>query len=136
MRGSATRPLRVMLIPADGGTEEGTRADFEPVFNAITRMAHLYFEIRVGQSYNAVVQGMMNEQVDVAFLGRSRTTKLSRPALPSCSLWLRSRVRVSITRGFSCEKIPASITWRTCVIRVWPLETLTRRPALTFRWPC
>ena len=69
MRGSATRPLRVMLIPADGGTEEGTRADFEPVFNAITRMAHLYFEIRVGQSYNAVVQGMMNEQVDVAFFG-------------------------------------------------------------------
>ncbi len=67
--GSAERPLRVMLIPADGGTEEGTTADFEPVFSAITRQYGIHFEIRVGQAYNAVVEGMANGKVDVAFFG-------------------------------------------------------------------
>ncbi len=67
--GSADRPLRVMLIPADGGTEQGTIADFQPVFGAITRQYGLQFEIRVGQSYNAVVEGMANGKVDIAFFG-------------------------------------------------------------------
>jgi hypothetical protein len=34
--GSKEKPLMVMLIPADGGTEEGTIKDFQPVFNANT----------------------------------------------------------------------------------------------------
>ena len=67
--GSAERPLRVMLIPADGGTEEGTVADFEPVFKAITREYQLHFDIKVAQSYNAVVEGMVNGKVDVAWFG-------------------------------------------------------------------
>ncbi len=67
--GSTERPLRVMLIPADGGTEEGTIADFQPIFTAITREYGLHFDIRVGQAYNAVVEGMANGQVDVAFFG-------------------------------------------------------------------
>ena len=33
--------LRVVLIPADGGTEDGTKADYQPVFNAIARMTGL-----------------------------------------------------------------------------------------------
>lgn len=67
--GSAQNPLRVVLIPADGGTEDGTRADFQPVFNAITRTAGLHFSLRVGQSYNAVVEAMCNGSADVAFFG-------------------------------------------------------------------
>jgi phosphonate transport system substrate-binding protein len=67
--GAAERPLRVMLIPADGGTEQGTIADFEPIFAAITREYGLHFEIRVGQAYNAVVEGMANGKVDIAFFG-------------------------------------------------------------------
>ena len=67
--GARERPLRVMLIPADGGTEQGTIADFEPIFAAITREYDLHFEIRVGQAYNAVVEGMVNGKVDIAFLG-------------------------------------------------------------------
>ncbi|MEO2031775.1 MAG: phosphate/phosphite/phosphonate ABC transporter substrate-binding protein [Planctomycetaceae bacterium] len=67
--GTPSRPLRVMLIPADGGTDAGTRADFEPVFAAITREYDLHFEIRVGQAYNAVVEGMVNAKIDVAFFG-------------------------------------------------------------------
>jgi len=67
--GAAERPLRVMLIPADGGTEQGTVADFEPIFAAITREYGLHFEIRVGQAYNAVVEGMVNGKVDIAFFG-------------------------------------------------------------------
>lgn len=67
--GSAERPLRVMLIPADGGTAEGTLADFEPVFQAISKEYGLNFDLKVGQSYNAVVEGMVNQKVDIAWFG-------------------------------------------------------------------
>jgi phosphonate transport system substrate-binding protein len=59
----------VMLIPADGGTEDGTKSDFLPLFNAITKTQGLHFDVRVGQSYGAVVEGMANGQVDVGFFG-------------------------------------------------------------------
>ena len=62
-------PLRVLLIPADGGTESGTKADYLPVFNAIARTTGLHFDLKVGQSYGAVVEGMCNQLADVAFLG-------------------------------------------------------------------
>jgi phosphonate transport system substrate-binding protein len=67
--GSKERPLAVMLIPADGGTEDGTKRDFLPLFGAVTTTQALVFDVRVGQSYGAVVEGMANGQVDVAFLG-------------------------------------------------------------------
>lgn len=67
--GSRARPLRVLLVPADGGTEDGTKADYVPVFNAVSRMTDLHFEIRVGQSYGAVVEGMANHLADIAFFG-------------------------------------------------------------------
>jgi phosphonate transport system substrate-binding protein len=67
--GSAGKPLAVMLIPADGGTEGGTKADFLPLFDAITKTEGLHFDVRVGQSYGAVVEGMANGQVDVGWFG-------------------------------------------------------------------
>lgn len=67
--GSKERPLRVLLIPADGGTESGTKADYLPVFNAIARTTGLHFDLKVGQSYGAVVEGMCNQLADIAFLG-------------------------------------------------------------------
>lgn len=67
--GSREQPLRVILIPADGGTESGTKADFEPVFNAITRLSGLHFDIKVGQSYGAVVEAMCGRLADIAFMG-------------------------------------------------------------------
>lgn len=67
--GSADRPLKVMLIPADGGTEDGTKADFLPLFNAIVKTEGLHFDVRVGQSYSAVVEAMANGQVDVGWFG-------------------------------------------------------------------
>lgn len=63
------KPLEVVLIPADGGTEEGTKADFAPVFNAVSRISGLSFTLRVGQSYNAVVEAMCNRSADIAFFG-------------------------------------------------------------------
>lgn len=63
------RPLKVVLIPADGGTEDGTRADFSPVFNAISRSTGFTFDIRVGQSYAAAVEAMCTGAADIAFLG-------------------------------------------------------------------
>jgi phosphonate transport system substrate-binding protein len=65
----AADPLQVVLIPADGGTEEGTKADFDPVFNAVARTTGLSFVLRVGQSYNAVVEAMCNRAADIAFFG-------------------------------------------------------------------
>lgn len=67
--GSKEKPLVVMLVPADGGTEEGTKSDFQPVFNAITRAYGLNFEVRVGQSYSSVVEAQANGQVDIGFYG-------------------------------------------------------------------
>lgn len=67
--GSKDRPIRVMLIPADGGTETGTKADYQPVFNAVSRMTGLNFDIKVGQTYGAVVEAMCNGLVEVAFFG-------------------------------------------------------------------
>lgn len=67
--GSSDKPLRVMLVPADGGTEDGTRADFLPIFNALTRSTGLHFDIRAGQSYAAVIEGMCNGLADIAWFG-------------------------------------------------------------------
>jgi phosphonate transport system substrate-binding protein len=67
--GSQARPLMVMLIPADGGTEDGTKRDFLPLFDAVTRTRGLHFDVRVGESYGAVVEAMANGQVDVGFFG-------------------------------------------------------------------
>lgn len=69
MPGSASAPLRVLLVPTDGGTETGTIADFAPIFNAVSRASGLQFDIRVGQSYAAVAEGMINDLVDIAFVG-------------------------------------------------------------------
>lgn len=66
---AADRPLNVILIPADGGTEAGTKADYQPLFNAVSRTSGLRFEIRVGQSYGAVVEALCNGTADIAFVG-------------------------------------------------------------------
>lgn len=66
--GSEARPLRVMLIPADTGADT-TLDDFKPVFNAIQQNYGLHFELRVGTSYGAVVEGLIARRVDIAFVG-------------------------------------------------------------------
>jgi phosphonate transport system substrate-binding protein len=65
----ASESLRVILIPADGGTEDGTKSDYQPIFEAVSHMTGLSFGIRVGQSYSAVVEAMCNGSADVAFVG-------------------------------------------------------------------
>lgn len=67
--GSAARPLEVILIPADGGTEDGTKADFLPLFNALTRASGLHFRVRVGQSYGAAIEAVCSGLADIAWLG-------------------------------------------------------------------
>ncbi|MDD5027927.1 MAG: phosphate/phosphite/phosphonate ABC transporter substrate-binding protein [Rhodoferax sp.] len=67
--GSAAKPLRVVLIPADGGTEDGTKKDFEPIFSAISKSTGLVFDIRVGQSYGAVMEAQCAGAADIAFYG-------------------------------------------------------------------
>lgn len=67
--GSEAKPLRVILIPADGGTEDGTKKDFQPIFNAISKFYNIKFDIKVGQSYGAVVEAMCNGAADIAWFG-------------------------------------------------------------------
>lgn len=67
--GSSAKPLRVILVPADGGTEDGTKKDFQPIFGAIGQSTGLNFDIKVGQSYGAVIEAMCNGAADIAWYG-------------------------------------------------------------------
>ena len=68
-RAPEIKALNVLLIPADGGTESGTLADYQPIFNAVSRSTGLTFNLKVAQSYGAVVEGMCNGAADIAFVG-------------------------------------------------------------------
>ncbi|WP_150288232.1 phosphate/phosphite/phosphonate ABC transporter substrate-binding protein [Rhabdaerophilum calidifontis] len=67
--GTAANPYRVMLVPADGGTEDGTKADFKPVFDAVTQTTGLHFDIKVGQSYGNVIEAICSDIVEIAWFG-------------------------------------------------------------------
>ncbi len=58
-----------MLIPSDGGTEDGTRDDWQPLFDVLARHTGYKFELRVGQSYSAVVEAIAAGHIDLAYLG-------------------------------------------------------------------
>lgn len=61
--------LRVVLIPADGGTADGTLADYAPLFRRVGALTGVNFQLTVGSSYNSVVDAMCSGAADVAFLG-------------------------------------------------------------------
>lgn len=60
---------RVVLVPADGGTEHGTKADFEPLFKAIGKMTGLRFHITVSQSYAAATEAMCSRVAEIGWFG-------------------------------------------------------------------
>jgi phosphonate transport system substrate-binding protein len=66
--GSINNPLRVMLIPADGGSSDVTE-DYRPVFEAITKNYGIHFQVKAGSSYGAVIEAMCNDQVEIAWYG-------------------------------------------------------------------
>ena len=68
--GSKEHPLRVLMVPADTGTDDVTR-DYAPVFDGITKHYGIHFDIKAGSSYAAVVEGMCNNQADIAWFGAS-----------------------------------------------------------------
>lgn len=61
--------LNVVLIPADGGTEDGTRADYQPIFDAVGRATGLQFKLTVAQSYATVIEALCGGRADIAFVG-------------------------------------------------------------------
>lgn len=67
--GSPQRPLSVLILPVDGGTQDGTLADYQPTLDAISKTTGLHFNVRVGQSYSAVVEAIATGLIDVAQLG-------------------------------------------------------------------
>lgn len=67
--GSPASPYRVVLVPADGGTEDGTRADFQPLFNAVTQMTGINFSITVAQSYAAATEAMCTGVAEIGWFG-------------------------------------------------------------------
>ena len=66
--GSKDNPLRVLMVPTDTGTNDITM-DYAPVFNGITKHYGIHFELHAGASYAAVVEGMCNDQADIAWYG-------------------------------------------------------------------
>ena len=66
---AAAQALQVLLIPADGGTESGTLADYRPLFGAVSRSTGMKFDLAVAQSYGAVVEALCNARADIAFVG-------------------------------------------------------------------
>ncbi|KZY65841.1 MULTISPECIES: phosphate/phosphite/phosphonate ABC transporter substrate-binding protein [unclassified Oleiphilus] len=68
--GSKGNPLRVLMVPADTGTNDITQ-DYKPVFDGITKNYGIHFDVKAGNSYAAVVEGMCNDQADIAWFGAS-----------------------------------------------------------------
>lgn len=66
--GSKEHPLRVLMVPTDTGSNDITM-DYAPVFNGITKHYGIHFDLKAGASYAAVVEGMCNDQADVAWYG-------------------------------------------------------------------
>ena len=66
--GSKSHPLVVMLIPSETGSES-VLDDYTPLFKAVTREHELHFDLRIGASYNAVVESMSADHIDIAFFG-------------------------------------------------------------------
>jgi phosphonate transport system substrate-binding protein len=58
------------MIPADTGSNDITQ-DYKPVFNGITKHYGIHFDIKAGNSYSAVVEGLCNDHADIAWLGAS-----------------------------------------------------------------
>jgi phosphonate transport system substrate-binding protein len=69
MQTLSAQQLSVLLVPSDGGTEDGTREDWQPLFDALERHTGYNFEIRVGQSYSAVVEAIAAGRIDIAYMG-------------------------------------------------------------------
>ncbi|NTS78857.1 phosphate/phosphite/phosphonate ABC transporter substrate-binding protein [Catenovulum sp. SM1970] len=68
--GSKNSPLRVLMVPADTGTNNIIQ-DYKPVFDGITKYYGIHFDIKAGNSYAAVVEGMCNDRADIAWFGAS-----------------------------------------------------------------
>jgi phosphonate transport system substrate-binding protein len=61
--------IKVVLIPADGGTASGTLADYKPLFATLTESTGMTFDLSVTQSYSAAVEALCSGSADVAFVG-------------------------------------------------------------------
>jgi len=68
--GSKSNPLRVLMVPTDTGTNDITQ-DYKPVFDGITKHYGIHFDIKAGNSYAAVVEGMCNDHAEIAWFGAS-----------------------------------------------------------------
>lgn len=66
--GSKNNPIRVLMVPADTGTNDIT-SDYGPVFRGITEKYGIHFDLKAGASYAAVVEGMCGDKADVAWFG-------------------------------------------------------------------
>lgn len=75
--GSRDKPLLVMLIPSETGSES-VLDDYAPLFGAVTRAHGIYFDLRMGDSYNAVVEGMVAGHIDIAFCGTVTFAEIKR----------------------------------------------------------
>jgi phosphonate transport system substrate-binding protein len=74
----AERPLRVLILPVDGGTADGTLADYRPSFDAVARFSGLRFDLKVGQTYAAVIEAIAIGAIDIAQFAVGSYTEAAR----------------------------------------------------------
>lgn len=56
------------MVPAEFGSRD-TLSDYRPVFNAIIKEYGIHFDLKLGDSYAAAVQGLCNDQADIGWYG-------------------------------------------------------------------
>ena len=66
--GTENKPVRMIMVPTEIGSRDSL-SDYRPIFNAITREYGIHFKLRLGTSYAAAVQGLCNDQADIAHYG-------------------------------------------------------------------
>ncbi|MCG8421803.1 MAG: phosphate/phosphite/phosphonate ABC transporter substrate-binding protein [Proteobacteria bacterium] len=66
--GSKEKPLVVMLHPSETGSSS-IMDDYAPLLNAVTRVYGIHFDLKMGDSYNGVHEGMIAGHVDMTWSG-------------------------------------------------------------------
>lgn len=67
--GTAASPLRLMLLPAEGAAADRAIANTKPLLDVVTADTGLHFDIKIGDSYAAVVEALASGHAELAYLG-------------------------------------------------------------------
>ena len=136
--GSKARPFRVVLVPADGGTEDGTKADYVPIFNAVTPDDRPTSS--TSRSARATVpswRAWRTGSSDIAFFGPVTFLQArERGGAELLAVGGRERPVRLLLRDLRQGGLAHHVARRRCGASGWPSATSTPRRASRSRWRC